>query len=37
MARLRAGFDGAGSTDDFINGALGLFDRTEPLLVDCYH
>jgi len=32
MARLRAGFDGAGSTDDFINGALGLFDRTEPLL-----
>jgi opacity protein-like surface antigen len=32
MARLRTGFDGAGSADDFINGALGFFDRTEPLL-----
>jgi opacity protein-like surface antigen len=32
MARLRTGFNGAGSADDFINGALGFFDRTEPLL-----
>jgi len=32
FARLRTGFSGAGSADDVINGALGLFDRNEPLL-----
>jgi hypothetical protein len=32
FARLRAGFNGAGRADPFINGTLGLFDRTEPLL-----
>lgn len=32
FARLRTGFRGAGSADDWINGALGLFDRTEPLV-----
>jgi hypothetical protein len=31
FARLRSGFHGVGSADDFINGALGLFDRTEPV------
>ena len=32
IARLRTGFDGAGSADPFVDTALGLFGRTEPLL-----
>jgi opacity protein-like surface antigen len=32
FARLRTGFDGAGSADDWINAGLGFFDRTEPLV-----
>jgi hypothetical protein len=32
MARLTTGFDGAGRVDDFVNGALGFFGETEPLL-----
>lgn len=33
FARMRTGFTGAGSrADPIINGALGLFDRTEPML-----
>jgi opacity protein-like surface antigen len=32
FARLRTGFTGPGSADGFVNGALGLFDTTEPLL-----
>jgi hypothetical protein len=32
FARLRTGFTGAGSVDPFVNTALRLFDRTEPLL-----
>ena len=32
IARLRTTFDGAGNADDLINGALGFFSRTEPLL-----
>ncbi len=32
IARLRTGFDGAGSLDPFVDSALGFFGRTEPLL-----
>jgi opacity protein-like surface antigen len=32
MARLSPGFEGAGSADNFINGALGFYSKTEPLL-----
>lgn len=32
IARLRTGFAGIDSADPFINGALGLFDRNEPML-----
>ena len=32
FARLRTGFDGAGSAEPFVDTALALFGRTEPLL-----
>lgn len=32
VARLTTGFSGAGSADPFVNGALGLFSRTDPML-----
>jgi len=32
IARLRTGFSGAGGADGLLNGALGLFDRNEPLV-----
>jgi hypothetical protein len=32
VARLRTGLDFPGRADDWINGALGFFDRTEPLV-----
>lgn len=32
IARLRTGFSGISDADPIINGALGLFDRNEPLI-----
>lgn len=32
IARLRTGFSGIADVDPIINGALGLFDRNEPLI-----
>jgi opacity protein-like surface antigen len=32
MARLTTAFTGAGAADDFVNGTLGFFGTTEPLV-----